>query len=47
MKIWGEVYHIKDTPKYNGNADRGLSSYKYNKATKHFHGVFKKETEFS
>ena len=34
-------------PKYNGNIEGGLSSKKYKKATRHFYGVFKKETDFS
>ena len=34
-------------PKYNGNTEGGLSSKKYKKATRHFYGVFKKETDFS
>ena len=29
------------------NIERGLSFKRYNKAARHFHGVFKKETEFS
>ena len=29
-------------PKYNGNIDGGLPSKRYNKATRCFHGVFKK-----
>ena len=35
METKREAYHLKDTPKYNGNLVGG------------FHGVFKRETEFS
>ena len=35
------------TPKYNGSIEEGLRTKRYNKATRRFYGVFKKETEFS
>ena len=35
------------TPKYNGKIVGGLSSKRYNKATRYFHGVFKIQSEVS
>ena len=55
VKHWNWSWHqfwpctVNHTPKYNANIEGGLylSSKRYHKAARRFHGVYKKETKFS